>query len=90
MYICNISFAYLFSLAYIKKGKYPEFCMGHSDETWYVVVVGTGIIHLVCGHWLCIFNTSFAYMLWLADKKGNYLEFCLSYTDETWYIGSQW
>ena len=36
MRIFNISFAYLFSLANNKKGKYPEFCMGHSDETWYV------------------------------------------------------
>ena len=32
----NTSFAYLFWLANNKKGKYPEFCMGYSDETWYV------------------------------------------------------
>ena len=32
----NISFAYLFWLANIKKGKYLEFCMGYNDETWYV------------------------------------------------------
>ena len=34
--IFNTSFAYLFSLANKKKGKYPELCMGHSNETWYV------------------------------------------------------
>ena len=34
--ISNTSFAYLFSLSNNKKGKYPEFCMRHSDETCYV------------------------------------------------------
>ena len=87
MRIFNTSFAYLFSLANIKKGKYPEFCMGHSDETWYVGCGGHKYYtHQVCGHRMCIFNTSFAYICsdWLI-KKGNYPEFCLSYTDETWY-----
>ena len=32
--IFNISFAYLFWLANNKRGKYPEFFMGYSDETW--------------------------------------------------------
>ena len=36
MYIFNISFAYLFWLADNKKGKYPDFYMGYSEETWYV------------------------------------------------------
>ena len=36
MHIFDTSFAYLFSLANNKKGKYPEFCIGHIDETWYV------------------------------------------------------
>ena len=36
MRIFDTSFAYLFWLAYNKKDKYPEFCMGYSDETWYV------------------------------------------------------
>ena len=36
MRIFNTSFAYLFWLGNNKKGKYPEFCMGYSDETWYV------------------------------------------------------
>ena len=34
--IFDISLAYLFWLANIKKVKYPEFYMGYSDETWYV------------------------------------------------------
>ena len=32
----NVSFAYLFWLANNKKCKYPEFCIGYSDKTWYV------------------------------------------------------
>ena len=36
MCIFNTSFAYLFLLANNKKGKYSEFCIGYSDETWYV------------------------------------------------------
>ena len=34
--IFNTSFAYLFRSANNKKVKYPEFCMGYIDETWYV------------------------------------------------------
>ena len=36
MCIFSTSFAYLFWLANNKKVKYPEFCMGYIDETWYV------------------------------------------------------
>ena len=36
MRIFNTAFAYLFWLATNKKVKYPEFCMGYIDETWYV------------------------------------------------------
>ena len=32
----NTLFAYLFWLAKKKQNKYPEFCMGYIDETWYV------------------------------------------------------
>ena len=32
----STSFAYLFWLANNKKVKYPQFCMGYIDETWYV------------------------------------------------------
>ena len=35
-HIFNTPFTYLFWLPNNKKGKYPEFCMGYSDETWYV------------------------------------------------------
>ena len=31
----NTSLAYLFLLTNNKKVKYPEFCMGYIDETWY-------------------------------------------------------
>ena len=34
--IFNTSFAYLFWMTTNKKDKYPEFCMGYSDEPWYV------------------------------------------------------
>ena len=36
MHIFNTLFAYLFWLANNKKIKYPGFCMGYIDETWYV------------------------------------------------------
>ena len=36
MRIYNTSFAYQFWLANNKKVKYPEFCMGYIDKTWYV------------------------------------------------------
>ena len=90
MRIFNTSFAYLFSLANNKKIKYPEFCMGWIDETWYMLVVmGTSTTHVVCHHRMHIFNTSFAYQFWLANnKKVKYLEICMGYIDETWYVGS--
>ena len=39
---------------------------------------------------LLIFNTSFAYLFWLANnkKKIQYPEFCKGYIDETWCVGS--
>ena len=38
---------------------------------------------------LCILNSSFAYLLWLANnKKGKYQEFCMDYSDKTLYVGS--
>ena len=36
MRIFNTAFAYLFWLANNNEGKFSEFCMGYSDETWYV------------------------------------------------------
>ena len=130
--MCIISFEYLFWLTNNKKGKYPEFCMGYSDETWYVgsgvhkyyphglssnlipdlhvysdllitkkaniqssvwatvtklgmsVVVDRSTTKVVCHHQMRIFNTSFAYLFWLANtNKGKYSEFCMGYSDET-------
>ena len=40
MRIFNTLFAYLFWLANSKKGKYPKFCMGYIDETWYAGSAG--------------------------------------------------
>ena len=49
MRMLNTSFAYLFWLAYNKKGKYPEFCMGYSDKTSYVGSGGQK--YYPCGLW---------------------------------------
>ena len=50
--------------------------------------MGTSTTHVVCRHQMHIFNTSFAYLFWLAnDKKVKYPEFCMGYIDETWYVG---
>ena len=53
------------------------------------VVMGTSTAHVICCHWMHIFNASFAYLFWLANnKKGKYPEFCIGYIDETWYVDS--
>ena len=53
------------------------------------VVIGTSTTHVVCCHRMCIFNSSFAYLFWLANnRKVKYPEFCMDYFDETWYVGS--
>ena len=45
--------------------------------------------HVVCCHQMCKFNTSLAYLFWLANnKKVKYPEFCMGYIDEAWYVGS--
>ena len=55
----------------------------------WVVGGGTSTPHMVCRHLMCIFNTSLAYLFWLANnKKVKYPEFCMGYIDETWYMGS--
>ena len=91
MRILSTSFAHLFWLANNKKCKYPEFCMGYSDETWYTssgrhrYYPDPGIL---CQQ-MSIFNISFAYLFWLANnKKDKYPEYSLSYSDKTWYVGS--
>ena len=81
MRMFNTSFAYLLWLANNKKVKYPEFCMGYIDETWYVGSDGHKYYPLwsvvtKCG----IFNTSFAYLFWLANNKQiKYPEFWMAY-----------
>ena len=53
------------------------------------VVVGASTTHVVCHHQMRIFDTSFAYLLWLANnKKGKYPGFWMGYSDKTWYVGS--
>ena len=55
-----------------------------------MLVVGqASTTHMVCRHGMCIFNTSFAYLFWLANnKKVKFPEFSMGYSDETWYVGS--
>ena len=54
------------------------------------VVVGTSTTHMVSCHQMHMFNTSFAYLFWLANckKKGKYPEVCMGYSDKTWYVDS--
>ena len=60
-------------------------------KTWYVGS-GTGgpsTTHVVCRNQMHIFNTSFAYLFWLANNnEGKFSEFCIGYSDETWYVRS--
>ena len=56
---------------------------------WVVMGTSRSTTHVVYHHQMCIFNTSFAYLFWLANnKKVKYSEFCMGYMDETWYVGS--
>ena len=89
MHIFNTSLAYLFWLANNKKIKYSEFCMDYVDKTWYVGSDGHKYYDVVCRYQMRIFNTSFAYLFWLANNKiTKYPEFCMGYIDETWYVSS--
>ena len=55
----------------------------------WVVVVGKSTTNMVCHPQMCILDTSFAYLFWLANNnKGKYSEFCMGYSSETWYVGS--
>ena len=69
MRILSTSFACLFWWANNKNCKYPEFCMGYSDETWYVGHGRHSYYPVVCHQQICVFNISFAYLFWLANKK---------------------
>ena len=70
MHIFNTSFAYLFWLANNKKKSNIQSSIW---TTWMKrgmwVVMGTGTTHVVCRHQMRIFNTSFAYLFWLANNK---------------------
>ena len=51
--------------------------------------MGTSTTHVVCRYQMSIFNTSFAYLLWLANNnKIKNPEFCMDYNAETLYVGS--
>ena len=43
--------------------------MGYIDETWYVGSEGHKYYPVVCRHQMHIFNTSYAYLFWLANNK---------------------
>ena len=82
MRIFNSWFAYLFLLANNNKGKYPEFYMGYSDETWYVGSSALKYYPCVLLLSMRILSTSFAYLFWLANNnKVKYLEFYMGYSD---------
>ena len=89
MRILNISFAYLFWLANNKTGKYPEYCMGYSGETWYVGSSELKCYPFTLSSPMHMLNSSFAYLFWLANnKKGKYPGFYVDYSNETWCVGS--
>ena len=51
-------------------------------QTWYVGSGGHKISQLGFRHLMCIFNTSLAYLFWLANnKKVKYPEFCMGFID---------
>ena len=90
MRISNTSFAYLFWLANNKKVKYIQSSIWATlMELGMWVVMGTSTTHVLFCYRMRIFNTSFAYLFWLANnKKIKYPEFCMGYIDGTWYVGS--
>ena len=90
MHILNPSFVLLFTLGYNKGGKYLEFCMSYSDETWYVGSSKLKYYPCALLSQMCIFNTSFAYLFWLAySKKGKPLKLSMAtVTKLNWY--SMW
>ena len=83
MRIFNTSFAYLFSLANNKKGKYPEFVwatvmklgmwivMGTSITTWSVITKCAYLIpHLhICSHWLITRKVNMQSFVWATVMK---------------------
>ena len=49
------------------KGKYQEFCLSYSDETWYIGSAGYKYYPCVCRHRMCLFNK---YLISVTAKKG--------------------
>ena len=65
--------------------------MGFSDGSWYMGISGYSIPYVVCCHRMCILNTSFACLFWLANnKEGKYPQLYIRYFDGdgTWFVGS--
>ena len=92
MYVCTDGWMDVGQISSTSKDK-PSFsnenAMTDFRQTWYVGSGGTSTTHVVCHHWVRIFNILFAYLFWLGnDKKVKYPEFCMGYIDETWYVGS--
>ena len=69
MCIFNASFAYLFWLANNKKSNIQSFVLATLMKLGMWVVMGTSTTHVVYLHQMCIFNTSFACLFWLANNK---------------------
>ena len=69
MRIFNTSFAYLFWLANNKKLNIQSSVWATLMKPGMWVVMGASTTHVVCFHQMRIFNTSFAYLFWLANNK---------------------
>ena len=67
--IFNNSYAYLFWLANNKKANIQSFVWATVTKLGMWVVVDTSTTHMVCRHQMRMFNTSFAYLFWLANNK---------------------
>ena len=76
MYVCtDVGFS---STSKGKPSLSNENTMTNFFKTWYVGSGGISTTHVVYHHRKRIFNTSFAYLFWLArNKKVKYPEFCM-------------
>ena len=86
MDVCQISSTSKGKLRSLMRTQWPIFV---KLGMW--VVGDTSTTHMVCCHRMCTFNTSFAYLFWLANNKQIKYPgtgFCMGYIDETWYVGS--
>ena len=69
MRIFNTSFPYLFRLANNKKSNFQSSVWDTLMKLGMWVVMATSTTHVVCCHQIRLFNTSFAYLFWLANNK---------------------